>query len=68
MATDANLRFCYWLETGLLLPIDVAKSMVEKRAYEDFTELERQYHDAALKAYNRMKSHSVMGGIWIKHR
>lgn len=68
LTTDANIRYCYWLETGRVMPIEIAESIMGKE-YSRFTEEETEYFEQALKCYMRMEGHSVMGMIgWARKK
>ena len=66
MATDANIRYCYWLETGDVMPIEIAMCMTDVNDYDALTAEQKEYYDSALKAFKRMDKHSLIGGVWIK--
>lgn len=66
MTTDANIRYCYWLETEKVMPIKIAQEMIDVVGYDGLTSKQKEYYDMALKAFKRMEKHSMLGGVWIK--
>ena len=66
MTTDVNIRYCYWLETGNVMPLEIAQEMIDVVGYDDLTPEQKEYYDMAIKAFNRMEKHSMLGGVWLK--
>ena len=67
MAIDANPRYCYWIETGKIMPMENALRIANIEIdYNNLTPEEQKMYNHALKAFNRMKGHSMIGGMWIK--
>lgn len=66
MCTDANIRYCYFVETGKLMPFCISESINNKKSTDDFTEEEKDYYYHAKKGFGRFNGHSMMGGIWMK--
>ena len=63
LSTDANPRFCYWIQTGISLSIPECERIF---CYEDWSKLSKEDRKViwdVLQVYRRMDWHSMAGSL-----
>lgn len=66
LATDANILYCYYIATGKVVPIELVRTVLNKK-YADLTPEELDFYKKAKEGWDRLDGrHSMMGSLWIK--